>query len=312
MKKINCQKFIIQEINNIKKKTAGKRVLVATSGGVDSFTSLVLGHTAIGGNLCAVFIDDGLMRKDEPERVKRIAKKIGINLKIKRKSKDFFKSLKGLSDPEKKRIAFRETFYKTLGSEIRREKCYFLIQGTIAADVVETKKGIKTQHNVLAQIGINPQKYGFEVIEPLKQLYKSQVRQIAFALKLPQGIYSRMPFPGPGLALRIIGEVTPRKVALIREATGIVEKRIGKFSPFQTLAILLNDRATGIKKGKRVFGNIIAIRSVESQNALKAQPSEIPLSVLFSLQKEICKKIPAVTKVLYDLTPKPPSTIEYV
>ena len=311
-KKINPQSFINNKIKVIKKKVKNKKALVATSGGVDSFTCMILAHKALGKNLKAVFLDDGLMRQNEPEAVKKTAKKAGIDLKIKPAAKEFFKSLKGITDPEKKRKAFRETFYQTLGEIIKQENCQFLIQGTIAADVVETKKGIKTQHNVLEQIGINPEKYGFQVLEPVKNLYKPQVRLIAKALKLPKKVYQRMPFPGPGLALRVIGKITPQRVEIVRQATVIIEKKLKKLSPFQCFAVLLADRATGIKKGKRVFGNIIVIRSVDSKNAMTAGVTKIPLNMLFQVQKEICKKIPSVIKVLYDLTPKPPSTIEYI
>jgi GMP synthase (glutamine-hydrolysing) len=192
------------------------------------------------------------------------------------------------------------------------KKANFLIQGTIAADIKETKEGIKTQHNVLSQVGINPKKYGFEVIEPLRNLYKPEVRMIAKRLGLPKKIFGRMPFPGPGLALRVIGKVTPERIKIVREATAIVEKKLERFLPFQCFAVLLSDKATGIRDKKRAFGNIIVIRSVDSEDAMTACPTKIPLEILFDLQKKICQKIPSVTKVLYDLTPKPPSTIEYI
>ena len=311
-KKINPKTFIKKKIREIKIEVGNKKALVAISGGVDSFGCMVLANNALGKSLKAVFLDDGLMRQGEPEKVKKTAKQTGINLEIKRVSKYFFKSLKGITDPEKKRKAFRKTFYQTLGKIIRQEKCKFLIQGTIAADIIGTKKGIKTQHNVLGQIGIDSKKYGFKVIEPIKELYKPQVRLVARTLGLPREVWQRMPFPGPGLSLRVIGEATPRKVGMVRKATEIVEKRLEKFSAFQYFAVLLNDKATGMRKGKRAFGNIIVVRSVDSQDAMTAEATKIPLKILFAIQKEICQKIPLVIKVLYDLTPKPPSTIEYI
>lgn len=304
--------FIEKATLKIKKEVGKKKALVAVSGGVDSFTCMVLGKLALGKNLKAVFLDDGLMREGEPEKVKSLAAKEEIKIEVKRVAKEFFKNLKGIVDPEAKRKAFRKTFYQTLGEIVKKEDCRFLIQGTIKADILETKKGIKTQHNVLEQIGIDPKKYGFQVVEPLKDLYKNEVRQIARYLQLPKEIWLRMPFPGPGLALRVIGEVTPKKVKMVRTATSIIEKKLAKFNPFQSFAVLLNDQATGIKKGKRVFGQIIVIRSIDSLNALTAQPTNIPLKTLFNLQREICQKVPHVIKVLYDLSPKPPSTIEYI
>jgi len=210
------------------------------------------------------------------------------------------------------RKAFRDTFYKTLGKAVRKHKAKYLIQGTIAADVAETKGKIKSQHNVLAQIGINPSRYGLDIIEPLVELYKPDVRKVGKALGLPSSIHQRMPFPGPGLATRVVGEVTPAKVRLLRKATAIVEREMKNVTAFQTFAVLLDDRATGIRKGRRAFGNIIVIRSVQSKNALTASPTRVPYSILEKIQKKITNQIPEVTKVLYDISPKPPSTIEYI
>jgi len=308
----DVKKFIERESGKLRKKVGGERAIVATSGGVDSTACAVLAHRVLGNKLKVVFIEDGLMRQDEGKSVKALLKKKGINLIILNKQREFFSSLKGLIDPEEKRKAFRDIFYKVLGRAIKEWKAKFLIQGTIAADIVETKKKIKTQHNVLSQIKIDPAKYGLEIIEPLKTIYKPEVRLVAKALGLPAQIYKRMPFPGPGLLCRVVGEVTPQRVKIVREATQIVEKHLKPLRPFQAFAVLLSDKATGISKGKRLFGNIIVIRSVESEKALKAKPTQIPYSILNKLQKEITKNIPSVVKILYDLTPKPPSTIEYI
>ena len=308
----DTKKFIEKEKQRLRKKVGKEKAIVATSGGVDSTACAMLAHKVLGNKLKVVFIDDGLMRQDEGESVKALLKKKGINLIILNKQKEFFSSLKGLTDPEKKRKAFRDTFYKVLGRAIKDYKARFLIQGTIAADILETKKKIKTQHNVLSQIKIDPSKYGLEIIEPLKTIYKPEVRLVAKALGLPNQIHQRMPFPGPGLLCRVIDEVVPSRVEIVRQATQIVEKHVKNLKPFQAFAVLLNDKATGISKGKRLFGNIIVIRSVESKDALKAKPTEIPYPVLDKIQSEICQKIPSTVKVLYDLTPKPPSTIEYI
>lgn len=310
--RLNTKKFIEEKIAEIKNRVGEERAVCATSGGVDSFTCLVLAHKALRKNLVPLFIDNGLMRVQDEGEVVEGAAKLGIKVKVLRVAKDFFKALKGLEAPEEKRKAFREIFYQTLGEVVEEEKARFLIQGTIAADIVETKRGIKTQHNVLEQIGISPEKYGFRVVEPLRDLYKHQVRLVAKALGLPKKVWNRMPFPGPGLATRVIGEVTPKKVEILKKAHVIVERELRSYQPFQCFAVLLKDRATGMKKGKRVFGEILVVRSVESQDAVTAKVSKIPFKVLEKIQRKITKQIPSVVKVLFDITPKPPSTIEYI
>lgn len=309
---MKVKKFIEKQIEEIKNKVGNQKAVVACSGGVDSVTCTILGHQALGKKQLAIFIDDGLMREGEPEQVVELLRKFGVKIKLIRVQKRFFKNLKGKTDPEKKRKVFRETFYCVLGEEVKKEKAKFLIQGTIKADIMETAGGVKTQHNVLEQIGIDPKQYGFSLIEPLRDLYKPEVRKVAQALGLPKEIYERMPFPGPGLATRIVGEVTPEKVEIVRQATKIVEEELEEFSPFQAFAVLLSDRATGVKKGKRTFGQIIIVRSVDSKDALTASVTKIPLTKLMKIQGRIVKEVPEVNRVLFDLTPKPPATIEYV
>lgn len=308
----NAQDFVRTKTKEIRCQVGTHTAICATSGGVDSMVCAFLAHRALGRNLIAVFIDDGLMREDEPRSVTSILRKRGIRTVTVRAAKDFFRALEGKEDPEEMRKAFRDTFYKTLGKAVRKYRARFMIQGTIAADVIETKGKIKSQHNVLSQIGINPKKYGLNVVEPLVTLFKPGVRQVGKALKLPASIYQRMPFPGPGLATRIVGEVTPAKVKLLRKATAIVEREMKNVNAFQTFCVLLSDRATGIRKGKRAFGNIIVVRSVQSRNAMTASPTRVPYPVLKRIEKKITNQIPEVTKVLYDITPKPPSTIEYI
>jgi len=312
MSKFNSKKFIKEKVNELKKKIKDKKALVATSGGVDSCVCAILTKMAIGNNLIVFFVDDGLMRYKEAEEVRDFFAKKGIDLEIWNVEDAFFEALKGKIDPEEKRKAFRDTFYKILSQAVRSYSVDFLIQGTIAADIIETQKGIKTQHNVLSQIGVNPLHYGLTIVEPLKELYKHQVRQVAKTLGLPKKMYDRKPFPGPGLATRIIGEVTRDRVEKIRIATKIVEEELTEKNIFQAFPVLFSDKATGIVEGKRLLGDIIAIRAVKSEDALTATPVKILWKRLFKIRDRILKEVPGVVKVLYDITPKPPSTIEYI
>jgi len=309
---MDTQSFIDEKIKEIKAAVGEKNAIVALSGGVDSSTTAVLAHRAIGDQLISIFIDDGLMRENEPETVKDIFGGLGIDLKIIDAEDEFFDALKGIEDPEEKRKAFRNTFYTTFGGLVKESGANYLLQGTIAADIVETKGGVKTQHNVLEQIGIDPETYGFGVIEPLKELYKPEVRLVGESLGLPEEIHQRMPFPGPGLATRIIGEVTPERVEIVRKATKIVEDETKELRPFQAFAVLMNDMATGVEGGERTFGNIIIVRSVESENAITAEVTKIPYEKLENMQRRITSEIPEVTRVVFDITPKPPATIEYI
>jgi len=308
----NDKKFIEEKTRKIRKLVGNGTALCATSGGVDSMVCAFLAHKALGKNLIALFIDDGLMREKESQAVAHVLRKKGIRTIVVHVAHDFFKALKGKEDPEDMRKAFRHQFYRTLGKAVRKYRTKFLIQGTIAADIKETKGKIKSQHNVLSQIGISPKKYGLSIIEPLVKLYKPDVRKVGKALGMPKSIYTRMPFPGPGLATRVVGEVTPSRVRIVRTATTVVEQELKKYKSFQAFAVLLNDRATGIRKGKRQFGNIIVVRSVESKDALTARPTRVPFRVLEKIQKRIVREIPQVNRVLYDMTPKPPATIEYI
>ncbi len=306
-------KSIEQRINEIKETVGSERAISALSGGVDSSACTVLAHRAIGSNLKVVFIDDGLMREKEPEQVSQVFRDLGIEVDIINTQDEFFQALKGKIDPEEKRKVFRSTFYTIFGREVLKSEAKFLVQGTIAADIIETKGGVKTQHNILEQIGIDPEKgFGFKVVEPVKDLFKPQVREVAKELGLPEMICERMPFPGPGLATRVVGEVTPERVSLVRKATQIVEEEIEFLKPFQAFAVLLSDRGTGVEEGKRKFGQIIIVRSVESKDALTAEPTQIPWEVLMKISKRMTGEIPDVVRVAYEITPKPPATIEYI
>lgn len=307
------KKFIEKEIEEIKAVVGAERAISALSGGVDSSTCTVLAHRAISSKLKVIFIDDGLMREREAEDVSQIFQGLGIKIEVIDAQDEFFSALKGKLDPEEKRKTFRHTFYSVFGREVLRSGAKFLIQGTIAADVIETKGGVKTQHNILEQIGIDPERgFGFKVVEPLKDLFKPQVRKVAKALGLPEGVYGRMPFPGPGLAARVLGEVTLERVSVVRKATRIVEEETERLKPFQAFAVLLSDGGTGIEEGRRKFGQIIIVRSVESKDAMTAEPSKIPWKALMSISRRITGEIPEVVRVAYEITPKPPSTIEYI
>lgn len=317
----NWKTFANEKITEIRKVVKDAYAASALSGGVDSSTTTILGFKALRDHLYVVFIDDGLMREGEYDEVRKNFSKLGIEVELLEAQERFFKALKGKVDPEEKRKAFRHTFYETLGEYCKEKRAEYLLQGTIKADIVETVGGIKTQHNVLEQIGIDPTIYGIKgIIEPLRDLYKHEVRDLAKFLGLTERRYNRQPFPGPGLATRIIGEVTPERVRIIRKATKIVEDEIEKAyktgiisqEPFQYFPILANDKVTGIRRGKRKLGNMIIIRCVESEDALVASPSKIPYEVLFNIQQRITEEIQEVVKVTYDITPKPPSTIEVI
>jgi GMP synthase (glutamine-hydrolysing) len=247
----SAKEFIENSLIEIRKTVGESRVISACSGGVDSTVTTFLVHKAVGEKLIAVFIDDGLRREGEPEFVMQTLKKLSIKAKYIDAKKEFFEVFKGKTDAEEKRKAFRDKFYKTLGKAAKEERIEFIAQGTIKADIIETVKGIKSQHNVLSQIGINPESYGYKILEPLKELFKPDVRKVARELGLPAEVSERMPFPGPALSLRVLGEVTPERVAIVRKATEIVEKETKGLGTFQNFAVLHNDMATGIKNGKK-------------------------------------------------------------
>ena len=310
---MDVKEFIDQRVEEIKATVGPEKAISALSGGVDSSACTVMAHWAIRDNMKVIFIDDGLMREGEPQEVQKIFEDVGITVYIIEAQDEFFIALKGKVDPEEKRKAFRNAFYTVFKQAVLDSGARFLIQGTIAADIIETKGGIKTQHNILDQIGISAEdEYGYKLIEPLRDLFKHQVREVAKELGLPETIHQRMPFPGPGLATRVVGEVTPERVDVVRKATVIVEEEITGLKPFQAFAVLLNDKGTGIDEGKRLFGDIIIVRSVESRDALTAEPTPIPWETLMTISRRITAELPNVVRVAYEITPKPPATIEYI
>jgi len=397
LREIDPEEFVERQTKEIKKAVGEERALVAVSGGVDSTTCAVLTHRAIGDNLLCVMLDDAFMRAGEPERVAQLLSQPPLNLPIKvlNVQERFLQALEGLKDAEEKRKAFRETFYTVLGETAEKEGCRFLVQGTIYADVIETAGGIKTQHNVLSQIGISPtERYGFKVIEPIALLYKEQVRQVARHLGVPTEISERQPFPGPGLSVRVVGEIKVEKLETLKKATALTEEMLVKHQPDQYFATIINDeekaeqssrrpiqekaarflnlplgkvsakflrdRATGIKSGERQYGEIaaikaqtnshiyqppienlvelqteiitenpsltrvlyaiheaqrkqpylIAIRAIQTQDFMTAHVAEIPWTTLKETAQKILEACPNVSSVYYDVTPKPPATIE--
>jgi len=306
-------KFIDEQIAEIRKTVANGTAINALSGGVDSSVVTMLGHRAIGPRLKTVFVDSALMRKGEPELVVRLFAEMGIPVELVDARQEFLSALKGLTDPEQKRHAVTDTFYSKVFSRlVKQSDARFLLHGTILTDIEETVAGIKRQHNILAQLGIDPEKsYGYTVLEPLKTLRKDDVREVAKLLELPAEISDRIPFPGPALATRIVGEVTAERLDTVRAATAIVEDELADTGAFQYLAVLLSDRATGIRDNKRQFGQIVVVRCIESVDARTAAPTELPWDRLNRLCRRITE-LDGVNRCLYDLTPKPPATIEYI
>jgi len=390
--------FVEKQIKAIKKVIGRERALIAVSGGVDSTTCAVLTHRALGENLLCVILDTAFMREGEPEKVAQILSQPPLNLpmKVVKVQERFLSEMKGLRDAEEKRKKFRETFYRVLSETAERENCRFLVQGTIQADIVETKGGIKTQHNVLAQIGISPKElYGFQVIEPVVSLYKGDVRKVARYLKVHEDFSERQPFPGPGLSVRVVGEIRKDKLEALKKATSIAEQEFAKHSPSQYFAAIIDnlekppdhffvhmqeaairflnvpkrhlhvkvfeDKATGVEGGKRRYGEIVAItaqtpegqvhqaaiknlvtlqtkiitenpqftrilytiketsekqpyvislRAIQTNDFLTAEVSQIPWATLSETAEKILENCPNVSSVYYDVTPKPPATVE--
>ncbi len=396
MEELDVSVFVEEQIKAVSEALGDKKALIAVSGGVDSTVSALITHRAIGDNLVCVFIDDNFMRLGEPDSVKAMLSSPPLNLPVKvlEERTRFIEALSGLSDAEEKRKAFREAFYQTLSDAAWAEGCNILVQGTIKADIDETKGGVKTQHNILEQIGIDTvEKFGFKVVEPIASLYKYQVREVARFMNMPPEASERQPFPGPGLSVRVVEKVNEDKLDQLRAATAVVEEALMRERPSQYFAAImsggameapkilrreaadalgleqsqisanyLSEKATGMVDGKRAYGFVatvevvdeagrpidlgyealermrgeiqsnfpevtrvlylvagreddegyfISIRAVETEDFLTAAVSEIPWSTLISAAKKILSTCPKVIKVYYDVTPKPPATIEF-
>ena len=311
---LNPSQFINEKVNEIRDIVGNGTAINALSGGVDSSVVTMLGHKALGNNLKTVFIDNGIMREGEPAQVSGFFKDLGVEVSIVDARDSFFTALKGITDPEEKREAITQTFYKDVfGKLVRESGAKYLLQGTILTDVDETVAGIKRQHNVFEQLGIDPQEaFGYRIIEPLIQLRKDSVRKTGEALGLPKELFDRIPFPGPALSARVIGEATPERIETVRKATVVVERLLKNTGAFQYMAILHEDRVTGIRDGKRDFGQQIEIRCWESKDARIATPTNLPFETLQKLANDILDEVPGIVSVTYNIASKPPSTIEAV
>ena len=311
---LNTAAFIKEKAQEISDLVGDGLAINALSGGVDSSAVTMLGHKALGDRLKTYFIDNGIMREGEPQRIASIFKDLGVHVEVLDARKEFFDALKGITDPEEKREAITQTFYKDVfGKLVKESGAKHLLQGTILTDVDETIAGIKRQHNVFEQLGIDPQEaFGYQIIEPLIQLRKDGVRKLAEALGLPEEIYNRPPFPGPALSARVIGDVTEEKIDIVRTATSIVEEELASSGAFQYMAILHEDRVTGMRDGRRDFGQQIEVRCWDSVDARTATPTHLDWDVLEKLSHRIVTEVPGVVSVTYNIATKPPSTMEVV
>ncbi|AEF96032.1 glutamine-hydrolyzing GMP synthase [Methanotorris igneus] len=305
------KKFIEESIKEIREQIGNRKAIIALSGGVDSSVAAVLTHKAIGDRLLAVFVDTGLMRKGEPEEVTKIFRdQLGLNFKCIDAKDRFLNALKGVTDPEEKRKIIGRVFIEVFEEVARENGEEVLVQGTIAPDWIESEGKIKTHHNIALPGGMV-----LEVVEPLRDLYKDEVRLVAKELGLPDKIVHRQPFPGPGLAVRILGEITEEKLNICREANAIVEEEIEKAGLdkelWQYFAAVLDTKATGVKGDIRDYNWIVALRFVKSIDAMTAHVPELPWDVLKRISKRITSEIPNVARVVLDITDKPPATIEF-
>jgi len=309
------EKFVREEVEKLRERLKGKAI-IACSGGVDSSVAAVLAKKAIGDNLIAVFVDTGLLRKGEPEHVKKSLEKLGLNLKFVDAKDEFLSALKGVTDPEEKRKVIGEKFIRIFERVAKQEGAKYLIQGTIAPDWIESGGGlrdrIKSHHNV----GGLPEDFDLEIVEPLRDIYKDEVRKVAklFGIEAKE----RQPFPGPGLAVRIIGEITKEKLDAVREANAVMEEEIekacekGMERPWQYFAVLLPVKTVGVHGDTRNYGYVIALRAVDSIDGMSASYSKIPHSVLDRISIRITNTLgEKVNRVVYDITNKPPGTIEF-
>jgi len=309
--------IVDEQTDEIKTIVGNNKAIIALSGGIDSSTAAIIASKALGQNLIAVFVDHGFMRKGEPEFVKETFEKLGIKVTVINAGDRFFNRLKGVVEPEEKRRIIGNEFIRVFEEEAKRTGAEFLIQGTIYPDRIESgyrkhSDRIKSHHNVAGL----PTEIKFRaILEPLRDLYKDEVRKLAKTLGLPGSITKRQPFPGPGLAVRIIGEVTHEKVELARKADRIVSEEIEKAGLHEKLwqyfAVLTDTKTTGVKGDSRSYGYVVAVRVVESREAMTASFAKIPYEVLERISTRITNELPPVTRVVYDITHKPPATIEW-
>ncbi|MDX1745419.1 MAG: glutamine-hydrolyzing GMP synthase [Halobacteriales archaeon] len=303
---VEATEFIESAVSEIREAVGDKHAIIALSGGVDSSTAAALAYEAIGDQLTPVYVDTGLMRKDETAEIRETFGYME-SLRVIEAQDRFLGALAGVIDPEEKRKAIGEQFIREFETVAREVDADYLVQGTIYPDRIESEGNIKSHHNV----GGLPDVVEFEgIVEPVRDLYKDEVRDVARALDLEAVVSERMPFPGPGLAVRVIGEVTEEKVRIAREATAVVEDELSAYEPWQAFAAVVG-KATGVKGDNRVHGWIVAVRSVESRDGMTARAQEIDWETLQRIQSRITGTLPDVARVVYDVTHKPPATIEY-
>lgn len=308
--KKQAQKFIDAQVSEIQKQVGKDKVLLALSGGVDSSVVAALLIKAIGKQLVCVHVNHGLLRKGEPEQVIEVFKKnMGANLIYKDSSSLFLNKLKGVADPETKRKIIGKVFIDVFATEAKKLKgVKFLAQGTIYPDILESK-GIKAHHNV----GGLPKELNFELVEPIKYLYKDEVRVVGKALGLPDNMVYRQPFPGPGLGVRCVGAITKDRLNALKEADAIVREEMEKLKvkPWQYFCVIPDMKSTGVKDGKRYMGWAAVIRAINTKDAVTAKSYEIPYKTLYKIRDRIVKEVPGINRVLWDMSDKPVSTIEW-
>ncbi len=312
--------FISQSVDEIRKQVGDKKVILGLSGGVDSSVAALLIHRAVGRHLTCVFVDNGLLRQGEAERVMALFKRhFHMNLRFARAGQKFFQALAGVEDPEKKRKIIGRVFIEVFEGEARKiQGAEFLAQGTLYPDIIESKSAwggpsavIKSHHNV----GGLPKKMKLKLVEPLKHLFKDEVRLLGLELGLPEDLVHRQPFPGPGLAVRIIGAVTHRRLAILRQADTVLQEEIKRSGFYrqlwQSFAVLLPLKSVGIMGDQRTYENIIAVRAVESEDAMTADWARLPHELLATISTRIINEVRGINRVVYDISSKPPSTIEW-
>ncbi|QZA87447.1 glutamine-hydrolyzing GMP synthase [Salinarchaeum sp. IM2453] len=303
---VDPDSFIDEKIEEISTKIGDDNAIIALSGGVDSSTAAALAYEAVGDQLTPVYVDTGLMRKGETEQIEETFSYMD-SLRIVDARGRFLSELEGVVDPEKKRHVIGEQFIREFEAVAEEVDASHLVQGTIYPDRIESEGTIKSHHNV----GGLPDVIDFDgIVEPMRDLYKDEVREVARKLELEEIISERMPFPGPGLAVRILGEVTEEKLAVAREANYVVEEELEEYDPWQALAAVIG-KATGVKGDNRVHGWVVAVRSVESRDGMTARAQQIDWETLQRIQSRITGEMESVSRVVYDVTHKPPATIEY-